>query len=114
MYHDHNLGGKCNSHRYPLQYCFERLLGKGIALTIHDPDLAPDKLVGANAAYVAQHLPHLKMLLQTDLNSAAAHAQTIVVAKRIKGLDELDIQGKTLKTYIAGINLEQTKMQKRR
>jgi len=76
----------------PMVELAERLLGKGIPLRIYDPDLAADKLVGANAAYIREHLPHLKMLLCDDLSEAIADAQTVVIGKPIRDLDPQQLQ----------------------
>ena len=80
----------------PMIELAERLLGKGIPLRIYDPDLMPDKLVGANAAYVQEHLPHLKMLLCDDLAQATTHADTVVIAKQVGELDEVSLSGKSI------------------
>lgn len=47
----------------PLVILAERLLGKGYALAICDPEVQAARLVGGNLAYVEQHLPHLSRLL---------------------------------------------------
>lgn len=80
----------------PMVDLAERLLGKGIPLAIHDPDLVPEKLVGANAAYIREHLPHLHLLLKPQLAAAIADAQTVVIAKPIKSLDIAALAGKTV------------------
>ncbi|MBL4701386.1 MAG: hypothetical protein JKX85_09015 [Phycisphaeraceae bacterium] len=80
----------------PMVDLAEQLLGKGIALSIYDPDLIPENLIGANAVYVAQHLPHLKMLLRDDLQSALADAQVVVITKSIQSLQPEHLVGKTV------------------
>ncbi len=78
----------------PMVELAERLLGKGIPLRIYDPDLLPDQLVGANQRYVCEHLPHLNLLLQTDLQEALAAAELVVIAKQVPGLDGCHEHGK--------------------
>jgi GDP-mannose 6-dehydrogenase len=65
----------------PMVELAERLLGKGLPLSIYDADLCPDQLIGANARYVQEHLPHLKLLLKADLSEALAQAQVVILAK---------------------------------
>jgi len=67
----------------------ERLIGKGVQLSIFDPDLCPNRLIGANAQYIAQRLPHLKLLLTDHLESSVQSAKVIVVAKAIDGLSDI-------------------------
>ncbi|MCC6581199.1 MAG: UDP-glucose/GDP-mannose dehydrogenase family protein [Phycisphaeraceae bacterium] len=78
----------------PMVELAERLLGKGVPLSIHDPDLAPDKLVGANERYVREHLPHLRLLLRNDLTEALRAAEVVLIAKPIADLSEQLLAGK--------------------
>ena len=78
----------------PMVDLAEQLLGKGIPLSIYDPDLIPENLIGTNAAYVAEHLPHLGMLLRDDLDAAFADAQVIVLTKSIQSLQPQHLEGK--------------------
>ncbi len=58
----------------------EHLLGRGYDLRIHDDLVNAARLVGANRAYVEQHLPHLARLLVSRPADVVAHADTVVVA----------------------------------
>ncbi len=80
----------------PMVELAERLLGKGIPLSIYDPDLKPGALLGANARFIADRLPHLADLLVDDLPAAVAEAQTIVIAKSCDQLDTADQAGKQI------------------
>lgn len=59
----------------------ERLIGKGLAVRIHDKDVSAGRLIGANLAYTQQHLPHLASLLEPTVEQAIEGAGAIVVAK---------------------------------
>src|SRR3954451_3700541 len=50
----------------------ERLIGKGFNVTIYDPIVNPEKLVGANRAHVEARLPHLNALLHRSAGEALA------------------------------------------
>lgn len=41
----------------------EALIGKGIQLSVYDPNLILDNLVGANKVYIEEQLPHIGRLL---------------------------------------------------
>ena len=58
----------------------ETLLGKGFDLRIYDPVIQPERLVGANRAYVDQKLPHLRGLLRSSPAEALAGADLSVVS----------------------------------
>jgi GDP-mannose 6-dehydrogenase len=59
----------------------ERLLGKGYAIRIWDPELASARLVGANRAYIERELPHLDRLLGDELEEVLAASEVIVVTR---------------------------------
>jgi GDP-mannose 6-dehydrogenase len=90
----------------PMVELAERLLGKGIPLSIYDDDLLPDELVGANARYVHEHLPHLHLLLQADLADALKQVETVVIAKRSGALAGVDLSNKTVIDLSAGPAIE--------
>ncbi|HEX2527209.1 MAG TPA: nucleotide sugar dehydrogenase [Geminicoccus sp.] len=70
----------------PLLDLAEHLIGKGYKLSIYDPDLKTDALVGANRRYVQEHLPHLSSILVQDVAAAAAAADLVVVGKAMPGV----------------------------
>jgi GDP-mannose 6-dehydrogenase len=56
----------------------ETLIGKGYNVRIHDDNVATARLVGANRAYVDQHLPHITRLLG-GIEEVTRHADVLVV-----------------------------------
>ena len=58
----------------------EALVGKGFDLKVYDPIVRPDKLFGANLAYVQHHLPHLQRLLVDAPGEAMVGADVVLVA----------------------------------
>ncbi|HET7129349.1 MAG TPA: UDP-glucose/GDP-mannose dehydrogenase family protein [Gaiellaceae bacterium] len=72
----------------PLVALAERLLGKGLELSIYDPLVQRSALVGANLEYVREHLPHLSALMSDDLAEVVSGAEVCVVGARVSGLDE--------------------------
>ena len=58
----------------------ERLIGKGIALSIYDPVVNPGALVGANRAVMEERLPHLMKILHPEVASALEGVELVVLA----------------------------------
>ena len=87
----------------PMVELAEQLLGKGVPLRIYDADLPADvdgQLVGANARYMQEHLPHLSSLLVGNLDEAVVDAQHIVLAKRVDA--EINVAGKMVTDLVSG------------
>jgi GDP-mannose 6-dehydrogenase len=58
----------------------ERLIGKGYALTIFDPNISLPSMVGANKVYADRMIPHLSQLLVHSAAEAVKDAELVVVA----------------------------------
>jgi GDP-mannose 6-dehydrogenase len=63
----------------PLVVLAEQLIGKGVQLSIYDPDVHLSRLLGANKRFIETRLPHLGDLLEADLGKVVDAAQLIVV-----------------------------------
>lgn len=63
----------------PLVALAEQLIGKGMSLSIYDPEVHLAQLLGANKRYVEMHLPHIGQLLQADLATVIGGAEVLVV-----------------------------------
>jgi GDP-mannose 6-dehydrogenase len=63
----------------PLVALAERLLGRGIELLIHDPQVTVSRLLGANRAYVEQRIPHLSRFIADSPDEVVSHAEVCVV-----------------------------------
>lgn len=80
----------------PMVELAERLLGKGVPLSIYDPDLSSEELLGTNAQFIRQHLPHLNLLLRCDLSEALKAVETVVIAKPVSTLTAANLADKTV------------------
>jgi GDP-mannose 6-dehydrogenase len=67
----------------------EALIGKGVALGIHDPDVALGQLVGRNRAYIEERLPHVAQLMTPDWQALVRGAAVVVVGKRVVDAGQL-------------------------
>ncbi len=63
----------------PFVEMVQRLIGKGCAIRIFDPNVQLARLVGANKEYVMRVLPQISELMVTEVVDAVGWAQTIVV-----------------------------------
>ena len=63
----------------PLVALAERLIGKGMELSIYDPEVHLAQLLGSNRAYIDAHLPHLGRLLKPELNEVIDVADVLVM-----------------------------------
>jgi GDP-mannose 6-dehydrogenase len=60
----------------------EKLIGKGYQLSIYDKNVHIAKLVGANKAFINEHLPHLSELITNDAATAIKDADVILINHR--------------------------------
>lgn len=67
----------------------ERLLGKGIELSIYDPNVHVTRLVGGNKAYIEAVLPHLSRLMVTNLEELADRSDLFVIGHRFPELETI-------------------------
>lgn len=63
----------------PLVTLAEQLIGKGMNLSVYDPEVHLAQLLGANRRYVETHLPHIGQLLRADLTQVIAESELLVV-----------------------------------
>lgn len=68
----------------PVVELVERLLGKGHEIRIFDHNVNLSTLVGANRAYIYEHLPHIAKLMVNDVDEVVNHGGTIVVGNSDK------------------------------
>ena len=66
----------------PVVELVERLLGKGHEIRIYDRNVNLSRLVGANRAYIYQHLPHIAKLMVDHVDEVVNHGGTIVIGNR--------------------------------
>ncbi len=63
----------------PLVELAERLIGKGIDLKIHDPNVQLSRIIGANRRYIEETLPHIASLLMADCKALIEQSEIIVL-----------------------------------
>ncbi len=73
----------------PFVQLAESLIGKGIELRVHDPDVAIGNVFGRNRAYVEAHLPHVAQLFGGTLADVIQASDVVVAGKRVDGIETL-------------------------
>jgi GDP-mannose 6-dehydrogenase len=63
----------------PLVTLAEQLIGKGMQLSIYDPEVHLAQLLGSNRRYIEQHLPHIGQLLKPELQTVIESSELLVV-----------------------------------
>ena len=66
----------------PLVTLAEQLIGKGMQLSIYDPEVHLAQLLGANRRYIETHLPHLGELLRAEMHEVIDESELLVVGLR--------------------------------
>lgn len=57
----------------------EQLIGTGFDLKVFDKNVSLSRLIGANAAYLRQHLPHIDRVFEGSLEAVLGHAEVLVI-----------------------------------
>ena len=70
----------------PLVELAETLLGKGVELSIYDPVVSIEGLIGTNLAFAEERLPHLCRVLVPTAEAALIDADAAIVGTRADGL----------------------------
>ncbi len=79
----------------PMVLLVEQLLGKGFHVTIHDPQLSLARVIGANRAYLEQHIPHIASLLVPELQEVLT-SEVIVLGQRAPLYADLPLTTQTV------------------
>jgi GDP-mannose 6-dehydrogenase len=66
----------------PLVHFIKRLLGEGCQIQIWDKDVELGRLVGSNRRFIEDVVPHIGMLLSTDISEVVRSAEVVVIGTR--------------------------------
>lgn len=76
----------------------ERLIGKGYKVVICDHSVHLSKLIGANKAFLNEHLPHLSELITDNIGQAVEQSEVLVINHR--DFDLSNLSGELLESKI--------------
>ena len=63
----------------PLVTLAEQLIGKGMSLSIYDPEVHLAQLLGANRSFIERHLPHIGKMLRPEIQTVIDESEVLVV-----------------------------------
>jgi GDP-mannose 6-dehydrogenase len=63
----------------PLVTLAEQLIGKGMQLSIYDPEVHLARLLGANRSYIEKQLPHIGQMLRPNIEEVIDDSEILVV-----------------------------------
>jgi GDP-mannose 6-dehydrogenase len=63
----------------PAVEIIEQLMGKGYRVSIHDKHVRVSQLMGANKAFIQEHLPHFSEIISDDLEHVASQSEVLVI-----------------------------------
>lgn len=66
----------------PLVTVIERLIGKGIKVTIYDRHVHLARLFGANKEYIEREIPHISELMRPELDAVVNASEVIVIGNK--------------------------------
>jgi GDP-mannose 6-dehydrogenase len=66
----------------PLVVMAERFIGKGLQLSIYDPQVNVARLIGANRRFIEESIPHIASVMTGDVERLVREADVLVVATR--------------------------------
>ena len=58
----------------------EQLIGKGLSLSVYDPEVHLSRLLGANKRFIEQHLPHIGKLIHSDIGEVVSQSDVLIVS----------------------------------
>jgi GDP-mannose 6-dehydrogenase len=63
----------------PIVTLIERLIGKGVQLSIYDREVTRARLIGANKEYIEKEIPHIWSLMRGSVDEVLDDAETVVI-----------------------------------
>ncbi len=70
----------------------ERLIGKGLHLTIYEPAISQETIHGTNLSFIERNIPHVWKLLTNNLETMVREARVIVVLKKMNDQERYILQ----------------------
>ena len=58
----------------------EQLIGKGLSLSVYDPEVHLSRLLGANKRFIEQHLPHIGKLIHSEIGEVVGRSEVLIVS----------------------------------
>jgi GDP-mannose 6-dehydrogenase len=92
----------------PLVQVIKRLLGEGLRIRIWDPDVTLGRLVGSNRQYIEEVIPHIGVLLCSDLREVVEMSEVVLIGSPAAERSLLDAMLRRDQFVIDLVNLNPT------
>ena len=76
----------------PMVALVERLIGKGMQLSIYDADVRRANLMGANREYIEREIPHIWSLMRASVREVLDASDVVVIGNGAKEFREVESQ----------------------
>ena len=73
----------------PMVLLVEKLIGRGLGVSIYDKEVSFAKLFGANKQYIEKMIPHISSLIKDSVLEVIRNSQVIVIAKNSKEFETI-------------------------
>jgi len=80
-------GGTDDLRESPLLELAERLIGKGMDVSIYDPEVNLSRIRGSNKAFVEESIPHIASIMADDPKDVIRDCKVIVLGARDKAAE---------------------------
>jgi GDP-mannose 6-dehydrogenase len=80
----------------PMVSLIELLIGKGIEITVYDPNVSAAGLMGSNLAFIEREIPHIWQLMRSEISTVIGVAEVVVIGNKQPELERVedDLAGK--------------------
>lgn len=93
----------------PQVQLIKRLLGEGFEVRVWDRDVSLGRLAGSNRQYIEEVIPHIGLLLSSDLQEVLRGAGVVIVGNKSLGKEELLRHLRADQIVIDLVNLEKVR-----
>jgi len=73
----------------PMVTLIERLIGKGLRLTVYDRDVELARVSGANKEFIEREIPHISSLMSNTLDEVLEKLEVLIIGKKDEEFREL-------------------------
>lgn len=74
----------------PMVELIERLVGKGMHLTIYDRDVSLARLFGANKQYIEREIPHIAELMRESIDDVLEASEVLVIGNKADAFRQIE------------------------
>lgn len=73
----------------PIVTLIETLIGRGYQVQVYDETVRPERLIGANKAFLERELPHIASIMRSSIDEVLQEVEVVVIANASRTLRDL-------------------------